>query len=369
MAPIIPEDYRYVFKPQNISELRHKLAMTQSDLAALLDVPVNTLSRWETGSTAPDAHALAAIYSVARERDLRPEFFVEGDSPMASRLKQSTLVVQWDSQNVSPEADLIGTWSTSLKQYMLLLFPNLAQQTGSVYPRSVDWDTLQLLQHNGFDVRPVRADADRQLIEDCRRLFDLVQPAFNSLNQSVILSALQVNVRQGVGPDPEQTAYTLVADDGDYADIIRELKRTGAEVFVCGTDECSQSLKDAAGPDHFIPLWQPYVVVQCMEVAIEMSRSRITKSEFGSRCWQLLNNNELGIFPDDAGFPRSGGYIRVLEHLESNGLVRVQRFRHDPNRISIALCRRYDVISPSVAGIPVMSWGTGVALRRSLGLS
>ena len=58
MAPIKSDQFEYAFRPQSIEVLRKQLGLTQAGLAEELDVPVNTVSRWETGATTPDAPGL-----------------------------------------------------------------------------------------------------------------------------------------------------------------------------------------------------------------------------------------------------------------------------------------------------------------------
>ncbi len=102
MAPVRTEDFDYVFQPTGLKSLRENLHLTQADLAALLDMPVNTISRWERGSNSPDANVLAAIYSIAQERGVTPEFFVRRPNPMATRSNRETVVFHWDFQNLVP---------------------------------------------------------------------------------------------------------------------------------------------------------------------------------------------------------------------------------------------------------------------------
>ena len=65
----------YRFSPNSLIGLRRTLAITQAEMASRLGVPANTVSRWETGATVPDADSLAAIYSVAMEHQVQPNFF------------------------------------------------------------------------------------------------------------------------------------------------------------------------------------------------------------------------------------------------------------------------------------------------------
>ena len=65
----------YEFKKESLIEVRQQLGISQGRMAELLGKPANTLSRWETGSTVPDAESLALIYSLARENGVEPPSF------------------------------------------------------------------------------------------------------------------------------------------------------------------------------------------------------------------------------------------------------------------------------------------------------
>ena len=84
VAPIRPEDHAFVFQASGLVDLRRKLDLNQAELAESLDVPVNTLSRWERGSNVPDANALAALFSIAKERGLKPEFFKQREGSIVN---------------------------------------------------------------------------------------------------------------------------------------------------------------------------------------------------------------------------------------------------------------------------------------------
>jgi len=74
MAPM--KQGLYEFRKDSLIEIRKELGISQGKMAELLGVPANTLSRWETGTTIPDAGSLASIYSLAREHGIdTPSFF------------------------------------------------------------------------------------------------------------------------------------------------------------------------------------------------------------------------------------------------------------------------------------------------------
>jgi type I restriction enzyme M protein len=75
--------------PVLLSELRHRLGLTQAKLAALLKVSLPTVSRWQAGKTAPDTLALHAIEQFvkklgAQNRDLYDRFFGPGSGNLFS---------------------------------------------------------------------------------------------------------------------------------------------------------------------------------------------------------------------------------------------------------------------------------------------
>ena len=74
MAPI--KQGLYEFRKDSLIEIRKELGVSQGKMAEILGVPANTLSRWETGATIPDAGSLASIYSLARDHGIdTPSFF------------------------------------------------------------------------------------------------------------------------------------------------------------------------------------------------------------------------------------------------------------------------------------------------------
>ena len=63
---------RYEYRPASIVTLRKQLGQTQAQMAKQLGIPPNTLSRWETGTTTPDAESLAALYSLGTAQGAVP---------------------------------------------------------------------------------------------------------------------------------------------------------------------------------------------------------------------------------------------------------------------------------------------------------
>ena len=247
MPPIRPDDHAYRFRPGTIRELRESLKLTQAQMADLLEIPTNTLSRWETGANLPDANALAAIYSIAADRGVTPQFFEERSKTMGKFQYRKIRFIDWDFQNLDLEAEIIGETADELNRYLNILcgrpqeigkWAYVSAMVGGYW--GADHSAQgKALQEAGFDLMSCQFDADRQIIEDGRDAFGLPHTSQSGATD---------------GDNPKEHAYVLISDDGDYAEYLKDLRNAGAETFIFGTDECSKKLIKAVGQDHFIPI-------------------------------------------------------------------------------------------------------------------
>ena len=331
MAPVKPEDFDFVFQPDRLKTLRESLNLTQADMAALLNMPVNTVSRWERGSNLPDANSLAAIYSIAQEQGITPEFFVKRPSLSNSRGERETLVFHWDFQNLGLDSRYIeGEWYY-MERYMRMLFPASDESVRIAY--TPGFGGVQMNLNNiGFRVSHSIQNADSQIVSEGRRIFGLSETSGYLYLDSSGSSRLEYEESFY----PEHSTYTLISNDGDYSDYLAELQQAGVETFVWGTDQCSRRLWTAVGDDHFIPWERPYVTVKCMEAARELNGLPVSKGEFGNSCKRLLDETGFEVFPEDAGFSPKRPYAGVLRHMELNGLVRVRELGSS-GKVSIAV--------------------------------
>ena len=331
MAPVIPEDFDYVFHPGRLKTLRDSLSLTQADMAALLNMPVNTVSRWERGSNLPDANSLAAMYSIAQERGITPEFFVRKPSPLTARSERRVLAFHWDFQNQGVDSRYIeGEWYY-MEQYMGMLFPASSESIRIAYSSGL-WMAQTNLRKIGFRFSSSYQNADALIIREGRRIFGLSETS----------GYIQLDATGHFKLDhnryfyPERSAYILISNDGDYGEYLEELQQAGVETFVWGTDQCSRRLWNAVGEDHFIPWRRPYVTVKCMEAARELNGLPVSKGEFGNVCKRLLDETGYKVFPEDADFNPKRPYASVLNHMELNGLVRVRELGSS-SKVSIAV--------------------------------
>ena len=314
MAPITPSSHDYTFSHENLSQLRRALELTQAEMAELLDVPINTLSRWENGRTTPDAHALAAIYSIAVERDATPEFFERRLSPLALRNERSNLIIAWDFQNIAFGTDPLSGEIYWLNEFLDLMYPHIGK--GKVvryaYTSFNQGSAERILRNEGFRVQTCASNADSRLVADVRNLL--------RLNTGAALTRYRANKFA-----PEETTFILASDDGDYTEFLTEIINQGVEAFLWATDEASQRLRNSVSADHFIHWDKPYVVGKCYNVIRDIEGNQISPSQMGNMLKKALDDGGYEIAPADAGFRRNNSYSSVLRWMERQGLVKVKR--------------------------------------------
>ncbi len=159
MAPV--NQGMYEFKKDSLTEIRKRMGVSQNKMAELLGVPANTLSRWETGATVPDAGALAAIYSLAREQGVdTPLFFGMRSTPLELKIssKQSDQsadplsFIQSFQRYLNTQIELIGTE----------LAPTVSIEIRNTAPSTPDWPKIVFtevglsLAHTGGDEQALR---------------------------------------------------------------------------------------------------------------------------------------------------------------------------------------------------------------------
>jgi transcriptional regulator with XRE-family HTH domain len=154
MAPV--NQGMYEFKKDSLTEIRKRMGVSQNKMAELLGVPANTLSRWETGATVPDAGALAAIYSLAREQGV--------DSPLFFGIRSSPLELKTGSKPSDQSADPLSFFqsfqrylNTQIELIGTELAPALSIEIRNTAPSTPDWPKIVFtevglsLAHTGGD--------------------------------------------------------------------------------------------------------------------------------------------------------------------------------------------------------------------------
>ncbi len=228
MAPVKQMQYR--FSPESIAELRKRLGLSQAALARALGVPPNTVSRWENGATTPDAASLAAIHSVAMERGITPSFFRK---KRRKNVKRSRLLVVWDFPDLAAHVQHVPELDTWLRAKCEERFSATNLGTFKAFVRATPGFSFNnpndTLEDRGWDVWEETDDLEEKVIHHCKTY---------------------------CGQDPSRTVLVLLARDGDYADMIDELKSRGVLVYLVSFG-CSQELADAVGKKGLIELPLP----------------------------------------------------------------------------------------------------------------
>ena len=238
MAPVKPRSYE--FDAASIAGLRNRLKIKQTKMAELLGVPANTLSRWETGVTKPDADSLAAIYSVATENSLAIDFFkrnaVTKPQPKkpekrasqpakATKPKVAKAVVMADMQNLGVASRNVQKFTQYVREAVRSRADGQAPILKAFVAPGQCGDALQ--QHKWRvweDAGDWDADMAHQAKSDC-------------------------------GHNPSRTALFLVTKDGDFADLIKDLKGKGVQVYLMAPAGASKKLLDVVDKKHRVP-WQ-----------------------------------------------------------------------------------------------------------------
>ena len=339
MPPIRPEDHAYRFRPAMLRELREQLKLTQAQMADLLEIPVNTLSRWELGSNMPDANALAAIYSVAAERGVTPQFFEERRTPMTEKANRQNIVVQWDYQNFPFPKDIIQ-FESHLLDYLRLMYQKAEKTFAKAY--TSDLPTHKQFINSVFDVNLFSGNVDESLIRDAETIFGVsVNPLAANLNDTSDGFWIDPLSRWPNAIDAEQSVYVLISNDGGYAKLLLALKEAGADVFVCGNAQCSGKLIKAVGNDRFIPVNRPYIIHTFLSVAnVLFWRLPTTREEFAHYCKRAVERDGWDRFPPDTGFGKKHPYARARDYMDSMGFIEISKVGNDPNRIRITTPNR-----------------------------
>ena len=254
--PVSPGSFEYQFSPGALKQVRDKLGLSQTKLAARLDLPVNTISRWERGETTPDANSLAAIYSIAKERGLEPEFFQKGvgmvttkkkpPQPLNGRLvlnrQRTRLVMSWDFQNVALDArEAFDAWFY-MDKFLDIAFPKVDKWEIRAY---ASWQHNEAVKNlRDVKLEQTYSNADAQINRD-----------------ALSLCGVQRSYWGHSGVDPKDTVLVLVSKDGDFAELISEAEQAGVDVYLWAPPGCSQDLRGTVKKANIIPWTHPCITV------------------------------------------------------------------------------------------------------------
>ena len=223
----------YNFNPASIVDLRQRLGLSQRQMASRLGIPQNSLSRWERGATTPDAESLAAIYSVGAEEGILPKFFAKETvkEPVAVR---DVALVYWDIQNLAPSYSNAAEWDAFIRSEVHRRVPKAKRILLKAFSSTTHQLATNELEKKEWRVWEDHGDWDE----------DIYDQAMSDAGQS-----------------PRHTVVFLVTADGDYADMVEELRNRGVRVYLIAPSTASKSLISAVGEKRWIreggPLSRP----------------------------------------------------------------------------------------------------------------
>lgn len=218
MVPVRPG--AYTFRRESISEVRLHLGLSQAQLAQHLGVPKNTVSRWETGATTPDADSLAAIYSIARQAGIMANFFGAERTAVPDR---DILWVYWE---VSSAPVLYGETGESIIKAVDRQLPHASRRVFKAFPESPDSWSRANLEGHGWRVR------DRASFT-----------GFTNWTGQIYDEALSDS-----GQNPARTAVFLGVSGPDYVDLVNELRDRGVVVYLLRR-KSAWTVRSLVGPD------------------------------------------------------------------------------------------------------------------------
>jgi len=220
MTPI--KQGKYEFKKDSLKEVRNRIGISQIQLAKRLGIPANTLSRWETGATIPDATHLAAFYSLVKEYNVTPAFFGLRDN-----LFPYDLIVIWDFQTV-------GTSTISVQYAHSTVMQELKRRFSGRTP------LLKAFAH------PTQNETAKELQNLGWRI---------SIDDSEVFQYIIDDARSDCGHNPEGTIFVLISDDYGFSELITELKSSGVCVYVMSTQTFNNKLFDKVDQGFGIQLY------------------------------------------------------------------------------------------------------------------
>lgn len=228
MTPI--KQGKYEFKKESLIDVRKKMSLSQAKMAEILGVPANTLSRWEIGTTVPDAKNLAGFYSLAKEHGITPVFFGlrEGIIPF----KYNSLIV-WDFQTTGTQAywvkqahdsivsEIAKRFSGMIPEYKVFAHPSQGAATDIL--QGLEWSTWE-----GGD--EIFDDIVNHIKSDC-------------------------------GQRPDGMVLILITIDNGFTELIEELMAKGVRVLVLSPQTYNNKLMEKVGQTNIIR-WSPVVLDQ-----------------------------------------------------------------------------------------------------------
>lgn len=222
MAPL--KNGQYVFNPESIKIIRERLNLSQEQLAEKIGAVKAAISRWENGKVTPDADSLAAVYSVAEEGRIDTKFFKKKETnPRGGR---SNLFGFWDYQNIPLSTHEVGEKAKRIRDELTKKFPSVSHSVFKVFAGSIHSLATNEISKQGWRLQEFDHDIDDELDSQ----------SWGDCNQA-----------------PKDTIFVLITRDGDFVDLIEELRKKGVRVYLMAPQNTSSKLVEAVGKKNLIP--------------------------------------------------------------------------------------------------------------------
>lgn len=206
------------------------MGLSQGKMAGVLGVPSNTLSRWEIGTTVPDATSLAAFYSIAKEHGITPVFFgLLGDG----KPFPYDLIVLWDFQTMGPLAPWVQFAHNAIVDQLNKRFSGMSPIL-KAFTHPSQTPAAKELEKLGWRVTKGEDEVRDYIIEDAR---------------------------SDAGQNPEGTVAVLISIDDAFVELIEELKSKGVQVYVMSSLAYGSKLCETVEPRSCIR-WDPVSLEQ-----------------------------------------------------------------------------------------------------------
>ena len=224
MVPAQPGAYR--FDPDSLTEVRRRLGLSQREMAERLGVPQNTLSRWETGATTPDAESLAAVYSAGTEGGVMATFFTKQASAKQTATRSRALCY-WDMANVPVSSFQAERADEFIRQAINERVPHAKTTLLKAFSRPQDSQATDILEARGWRVWEDAGNWDEEIFD-------------HALSDS--------------GQAPDETVVFLITMDAGFVDLVQDLKERGVRVYLIAPPQVAPSFVDAVGSRRHIPM-------------------------------------------------------------------------------------------------------------------
>ena len=215
----------YEFMPSSIVEIRKRLKLSQAAMANILGVPPNTLSRWETGATVPDANYLALVYSVAKEHNITPIFFGIHRESLQTQKSRYRLIVMWDFQTLGVPTGQVTEADTWIRTEVQRRFSGVSFQLCKAFTYPYQSNAADILESLGWRVWEDDTGIREEIIDQSR---------------------------SDTGHDPSGTILLLITRDNGFIDLVDDLKTQGVRVYLVAPEFSSQELVEKVGRRRWI---------------------------------------------------------------------------------------------------------------------